>query len=272
MQDGRSGLYLDGAAKESGNEAAGPVSLAEAVASLTIQEAQREIDALKMINAQLARQVSVLVEREAQARRLADRDGLTGLYNRRKVLDLLEASIAAASQLGQRVALLFVDLNGFKAVNDRYGHVAGDQVLTIAAARIVSRARPGDFVCRYGGDEFVVILSHAADLAQARQMADSITRLVAMPYRIDGASVYISAAVGISIYPEQAAGAAALIRHADEAMYRVKAGWRGRRWSWRRLPALAWRRDGRDGRDGRDDRDDRDGRDDRDDRLEDQRG
>jgi diguanylate cyclase (GGDEF)-like protein len=245
MQDGRGELYSDGSVAERGDGASQPTSSSDASAALTMQEARREIDSLRTINARLARQVSVLKEREAHAQRLADRDGLTGLYNRRKVLDFLDTSIAAASQLGQRVALLFVDLNGFKAVNDRYGHAAGDQVLTIAAARIAARARRGDFVCRYGGDEFVVILSHAADLAAARQMADGIASSVAMPYRIDGALLYISAAVGMSVYPDQATGGAALIRHADEAMYRVKAGWRGRRWSWPRLPALTWRRDAR---------------------------
>jgi diguanylate cyclase (GGDEF)-like protein len=245
MVDGRSRLYADGVVAECGDVAAAPVSFPGSSAALTIQEARQEIDTLRLINAQLVQQISRLVEREAQAQKLADRDGLTGLYNRRKVLDLLQNSISAANQSGRCVALLFIDLNGFKGVNDRHGHAAGDELLTKVASRIAGRARAGDFVCRYGGDEFVVILSRVADLAAARQVAESIASRVAMPYRIDGAHVYLSAAVGVSIHPDEADSAASLIRRADESMYRAKARWQGTRESWPHWPAPARRRDDR---------------------------
>jgi diguanylate cyclase (GGDEF)-like protein len=243
MMEGRSRLYADGAVAERGDVTAAQVSFLAASEALSIQEARREIDTLRLINAQLVQQVALLEEREAQAQRLADRDGLTGLFNRRKVLDLLQSSIAAATLHGQRVALLFVDLNGFKGVNDHYGHAAGDELLTKVASRIAGRARAGDYVCRYGGDEFVVILSRVADLAAARQVADSIASRVAMPYRIGGAQVYLSAAVGVSIHPDEAESAAELIRRADESMYRAKARWQGPR-EWPR-PAPVRRRDDR---------------------------
>jgi diguanylate cyclase (GGDEF)-like protein len=164
-----------------------------------------------------------LKQREAQAQRLADRDGLTGLYNRRKMLELLESSMSDASQHNQRVGLLFIDLDGFKGVNDDYGHAAGDKLLITVASRIAARARTGDFVCRYGGDEFVVILPRAADRAAVRQVAESICRRVAVPYRIDGVELRVTAAIGASMYPDEARSAAALMQLADESMYRAKS-------------------------------------------------
>jgi diguanylate cyclase (GGDEF)-like protein len=167
----------------------------------------------------------MLKRREAQAQRLADRDGLTGLYNRRRMVELLAASISDASQQRQRVGLLFVDLDGFKGINDDYGHSAGDKLLITAASRIAARTRTGDFVCRYGGDEFVVILPRVADLAAAHQVAESIRKRVALPYRIDGADLHISAAVGLAMYPDEARSAATLLHLADESMYRAKSRW-----------------------------------------------
>src|ERR1700761_2527714 len=120
-----------------------------------IQSAElREIESLRAINAHLLRELAALKEREAEAQKLADRDGLTGLYNRRRMLELLDAAINDAVRDGHHVGLLFIDLNGFKAINDVYGHGAGDEILTTAATRIAARVRTGDVVCRYGGDEF----------------------------------------------------------------------------------------------------------------------
>jgi diguanylate cyclase (GGDEF)-like protein len=223
MPFGRSRLYERGEVAEHGDVAAEPVSIRTDSPSLTAPQARREIDTLRSINAHLVRQIAVLKQREAQAQRLADRDGLTGLYNRRKMLDLLESSISDAAQHEQRVGLLFIDLDGFKGVNDDYGHAAGDKLLITVASRIAARARTGDFVCRYGGDEFVVILPRAADWAAARQVADSIYERVAVPYRVDGVELHVTAAIGVSMYPDEARSAAALMQLADESMYRVKS-------------------------------------------------
>src|SRR6185312_17405484 len=91
---------------------------------------RREVDNLRLINARLVREIAVLKEREAQTQKLADRDALTGLYNRRRLFELLYLAIAEAAQQWQCVGLLFIDLNGFKSINDEYGHAAGDKILT----------------------------------------------------------------------------------------------------------------------------------------------
>src|SRR5260370_6714193 len=115
-------------------------------------DARRELEILRATNARLLRELAALKEREAQAQRLADRDGLTGLYNRRRMLELLDSAIAEAGQQWQCVGLLFIDLNGFKGINDEYGHAAGDKILTNVATRIAARRRTCELVCRYRDD------------------------------------------------------------------------------------------------------------------------
>ncbi len=225
MEFGRSKLYESGKVAELGDVAAAAVSSTGGSAPRTLTDARREIDTLRSINAQLIRQIEELKEREAQAQRLADRDGLTGLYNRRKMLELLEAAIDVASQHKQRVGLLFIDLDGFKGVNDDFGHAAGDKLLNVVASRIAARARTADYVCRYGGDEFIVILPRVADLAAARKVARSICKRLALPYRVDGVDVHVTAAIGVAMYPDEAQSAAALMHLADESMYRIKSRW-----------------------------------------------
>src|SRR5450631_2716512 len=112
-------------------------------------EGLREVDTLRAINAYLLREIAALKAREAETQRLAERDGLTGLYNRRRMLELLESAIAEAQQQWQCVGLLFIDLNGFKGINDEHGHAAGDKILSTVATRIAARVRTGDIVCRY---------------------------------------------------------------------------------------------------------------------------
>ena len=222
MSCGRSRLYEDGVVAESGNVAAAAVTDRIASPARSLEEALCEIDTLRSINGHLVRQLAELTEREAQAQQQADRDGLTGLYNRRKMEELLESAVAEAAEHGQQVGVLFIDLDGFKSVNDAYGHAVGDKLLTTVASRVAARARTGDLVCRYGGDEFVVILPRVADMAAALQVADSIRNRVALPYRIDGAELQVTAAIGAAIYPDQASSSVELLAVADESMYRVK--------------------------------------------------
>lgn len=183
----------------------------------------RELETLRSTNARLMRELAVLKEREARAQRLADRDALTGLYNRRRMLELLESAIAEAAQQRQRIGLLFIDLNGFKGINDGYGHAAGDRILTMVATRITARVRTGDIVCRYGGDEFVVVLPNVPDAAAVARVADIIRGRVALPYWIQGNEQHLTAAIGESMYPHDGEGAEMLLNRADQAMYRLKA-------------------------------------------------
>ena len=186
-------------------------------------DSRRELDALRSTNARLMRELAALKEREALAQRLADRDDLTGLYNRRRMLELLDSAVSEAAQLRQCVGLLFIDLNGFKGVNDEYGHAAGDKILIAAAMRITARVRTGDFVCRYGGDEFVVILPNVPDAAAVTRVADTIRERVALPYWIQGQEQHLTAAIGESTYPHCGSSAEELLHRADQAMYRLKA-------------------------------------------------
>jgi diguanylate cyclase (GGDEF)-like protein len=182
-----------------------------------------ELQNLRSTNARLRRELAALKEREAQMLELADRDGLTGLFNRRRMMELLDAAIAEAARQWQCVGLLFIDLNGFKGINDEYGHAAGDKTLTTVATRIAARVRTADFVCRYGGDEFVVLLPNVPDESAVTRVADTIRERVALPYSIHGNEEHLSAAIGVSMYPRDGRSAAELLHRADLAMYRLKA-------------------------------------------------
>lgn len=184
---------------------------------------RREVETLRAANARLVRELAALKVREAQAQRLADRDSLTGLYNRRRMLELLDSVIAEAAQQWQCVGLLFIDLNGFKGINDEYGHAAGDKILTTMAMRIAARVRTGDLVCRYGGDEFVVVLPSVPDAAAVTRVADTIRERVALPCWIQGNEQHLTAAIGVSMYPHDGDTAEVLLHRADQAMYRLKA-------------------------------------------------
>jgi diguanylate cyclase (GGDEF)-like protein len=182
-----------------------------------------ELQILRTANTRLLREVAALKEREAQKLELADRDGLTGLFNRRRMMELLGAAIADAERQGHCVGLLFIDLNGFKGINDEYGHAAGDTILTTVANRVAARVRTGDFVCRYGGDEFVVVLPNVPDEPAVARVAGAIRERVALPYPVHGNSQHLTAAIGVSMYPRDGRSAGELLHRADLAMYRLKA-------------------------------------------------
>jgi len=190
-------------------------------APLAVDEVD-ELERLRAINAHLRQELQILRQREAEALQLADRDGLTGLYNRRRMLEMLEAAIADANEQRLSVGLLFIDLNGFKAINDEYGHSAGDKILTTVATRISARVRTGDVVCRYGGDEFVVVLPAVPDPSAVTRVADTIRERISLPYWINGEEQHLTAAIGESLYPHDGDNAAILLDRADLAMYRMK--------------------------------------------------
>ena len=161
----------------------------------------------------------------ARARRLEHRasvDGLTGLPNRTVLVELLDEVLAEASPESP-VALLFVDLDDFKQVNDRFGHAAGDAALVEAGRRLRLATRNGDVVGRFGGDEFAVLLEVIEDERDAGTVAGKLVEALAIPYRVAGRELRISASIGIARFPWDGADAEALIKRADTAMYRAKS-------------------------------------------------
>jgi len=138
------------------------------------------------------------------------------------MLELLNAAIADAARRHQYVGLLFIDLNGFKAINDEHGHAAGDRILITAAQRIAARVRVGDIVCRYGGDEFVVVLPSILEAAAVSSVADTIRERIGLPNWINGQQRRVSAAIGEAMYPHDGDDGAILLERADQAMYTAK--------------------------------------------------
>ncbi|HKZ30757.1 MAG TPA: EAL domain-containing protein, partial [Vicinamibacteria bacterium] len=159
---------------------------------------------------------------EAELGALAHRDPLTGLPNRRLFEDRLEIALAQAHRYRHRVALIFVDLDRFKQVNDGFGHAAGDELLKEVAERLGASVREGDTVARLGGDEFTLLLPgihYAEDLAAiSRKLVESLRR----PFHLQGRDVHVTASGGISLYPEDGEDGEALLKSADTAMYRAK--------------------------------------------------
>ena len=158
-------------------------------------------------------------EAEEQLRRQALYDPLTGVANRAHFNDRLERAIAATREPGELTAILFADVNGFKGVNDRFGHHIGDAVLCGLADRLRSAVRPADTVARLGGDEFAVMIEHVNDPAEISNVAQRLHETLALPLEIDGRSLGVDTSIGISIgdNPTQ------LLKEADAAMYRAKS-------------------------------------------------
>jgi diguanylate cyclase (GGDEF)-like protein/PAS domain S-box-containing protein/hemerythrin-like metal-binding protein len=161
---------------------------------------------------------------EQQISFMAYHDRLTGLPNRALLFDRLSQAMSHAKRDGKHVALLFVDLDGFKAVNDNYGHEAGDVVLRVAAQRLLACVRAVDTVARFGGDEFAIILGTLDAPHQARSVADKIVQAFSIGLSLpDGKECQVGASVGISIYPEHGSAMDSLMTAADEAMYASKS-------------------------------------------------
>ncbi|HEU0102320.1 MAG TPA: diguanylate cyclase [Mycobacteriales bacterium] len=177
-----------------------------------------------------ANDVTARVEAERQVTHLALHDPLTGLANRRQLAGHLRSEIGRADRHGGTVALLFLDLDGFKAVNDRHGHGAGDLLLVAVAERLRGHVRVGDLLGRQGGDEFLLVLSGLPPakvdaVRAAREVADKLRAELRRPFELAGRPLELSTStsIGISLSPHDAADAAAMLDHADSALYQVKA-------------------------------------------------
>jgi len=169
--------------------------------------------------------LSVAIERKSADERLAylaQFDALTALPNRHLFYDRLLQAMAQARRSTRPMAVLYVDLDHFKLVNDTQGHEAGDELLKEAAARLLGCTRSGDTVSRFGGDEFAVILSNLGRPGDAAIVARKMIDALATPLNLEGREVYVTASVGITLFPTDGEEASLLIRNADTAMYRAK--------------------------------------------------
>lgn len=173
---------------------------------------------------QVRRVMQLETRAKQQIRHLAEHDPLTDLPNRRQLQSKLEMSIAFAKRSGKMVAVMFIDLDGFKAVNDSMGHQTGDDLLKEVAQRLRQGTRSSDLVARLGGDEFVVVLSELDSPEDATLLASKLNELIARPISIGGKNVRISTSIGISIYPTNGRSGEELLGKADDAVYQAKAG------------------------------------------------
>jgi len=172
--------------------------------------------------------ISARKEREERVQHLADHDALTGLLNRRLLQDRLQHAINLARRSDSLVAVMLIDLDGFKAVNDQFGHLMGDYVLRIVAKRLSECVRESDTVARLGGDEFVVLLIGQHLPTDSTLVAEKILSAFTEPVAAGGRRFLIGASIGISVFPRDGTTPDALLKHADAAMYRVKEAGKNR--------------------------------------------
>ncbi|ADV67313.1 putative bifunctional diguanylate cyclase/phosphodiesterase [Deinococcus maricopensis] len=197
-----------------------------------VQERTRELDVANTALRGLTEDLELKVrertaELEASQARLAHQaqhDVLTGLPNRALFQDRVERGIASAAREGGRLAVMFIDLDGFKAVNDTLGHAAGDELLREVASRLQDNVRRNDTVARLGGDEFTVMLLGVNTAQDAASVAQKILRALREPIHLADGAAHVSGSIGVSLYPQDGADATDLQRHADIAMYRAKQG------------------------------------------------
>ncbi len=212
----------------------GPLRLHQAIAQA--EELERALASSQQESAAARQQVARLTEANARLTALAAQreqevekmrysayhDELTGLPNRTLLLDRLNQALARAKRQHKQLALLLLDLDGFKDVNDRLGHAAGDKLLQRVAERLLSCVRGGDTACRYGGDEFVLLLPEVDDGKHALDVAHKIRARLAKPYVVDDYPIAVTASVGVAVYPVDGMNRSDLIKQADIAMYLAK--------------------------------------------------
>jgi diguanylate cyclase (GGDEF)-like protein len=174
----------------------------------------------------IAHDITELKQIQHRLRYEATHDPLTGLPNRSLFRELGEQALARAARHGSSTAVLFLDLDGFKVVNDTLGHTVGDNVLVEISARLRVGVRSGDVIARLGGDEFCVLCERVAGLEEAEELARRLVDVVSIPMRISGRSFGIGVSIGIAVDDSGETTIAKLIRNADVALYRAKEGGR----------------------------------------------
>jgi diguanylate cyclase (GGDEF)-like protein len=178
---------------------------------------------LERSNNELTEENRVREETETRLNRLANYDPLTGLSNRHMFKEELKQSLKAAKHKGSRMALMFLDLDNFKIINDTLGHAMGDKLLIAASSRLKSLLDSNNSIARLGGDEFVIIINNADDDAKISLLADNIIELLEMPFIFDENEMFIGTSIGISLYPDNSDETETLLSYADTAMYTAKA-------------------------------------------------
>lgn len=176
----------------------------------------------KGYNLALVRDITERKQQEQQIEYLAYHDALTNLPNRSLVMDRLEQSLASTQRHGRMMAILYLDLDRFKTINDTLGHPAGDSLLQQVGARLVETVRKDDTVGRLGGDEFLIILQDLASLHDAAHVTEKIHAALADPFRVAEQYLHVTTSIGISLFPRDATDAETLVKYADTALYLAK--------------------------------------------------
>ncbi|MGF6400263.1 diguanylate cyclase (GGDEF)-like protein [Pseudomonas frederiksbergensis] len=180
------------------------------------------MDQLESHDARISAELQQRRLAQQQLNQLAYQDPVTGLYNRHYFKEKLETAVAEVTRYATSCAVLFIDLDDFKIVNDTLGHETGDSLLILVAERLRETLRSTDVVCRIGGDEFAVILENEVSADQAGQVASNIVAALSSPFYVDGRRIGVGASLGISLCPDHATDTASLLRKADIAMYQAK--------------------------------------------------
>jgi len=188
---------------------------------------EREADArvkaaLESLERAVADRTTELQEAQARAQHLADHDALTGLPNRRLLEDRLTQALAMSQRNREHTAVMFVDLDRFKTINDSLGHAVGDVLLKEVSRRLVDQLRTGDTICRIGGDEFVLVLPQIKRTSDVAQVALKVIEQLSVPVMVEERELVVTPSIGIAVFPDDGRDAETLIRNADAAMYHAK--------------------------------------------------
>ncbi len=175
-----------------------------------------------MVGSLLEDEREAAVQATVEIEHLAYHDPLTGLPNRMLYMDRLEVALAQASRYEQKLAVMFLDVDRFKEINDSLGHTAGDALLRMVAERVRRCVRQSDTVSRFGGDEFAILVQKIEGFEDAAKVAQKVLESVKAPYMVHGRDIVVSTSIGISIFPEDGSDSEELLRNADTALYRAK--------------------------------------------------
>ncbi|MHB8724058.1 MAG: sensor domain-containing protein [Casimicrobiaceae bacterium] len=186
------------------------------------QRVRERTQELAAANTKLKSEINERRQAEGRARHLSLHDALTGLPNRRLLHDRLAQLLAQARREGWSVAVMFIDLDRFKTINDSFGHATGDAVLREMAARLTESLRESDTVSRVGGDEFVLVLPHIQAISVVSEIASKLMAKLSVPCTVGGRELHVTTSIGISIFPDDGDDAHRLLSHADAAMYHAK--------------------------------------------------